>query len=105
MRTKNFLFAISLLFIFCIKVNAQIKPTKILINNVQIFNGIDNKVVKGNVLIENNIISKISQSPIATDRSVATKIIDGQGKFLMPGLIDAHVHLLFESVPKMQDVF
>lgn len=105
MRTRNFLFAISLLFIFCIKVNAQIKPTKILINNVQIFNGIDNKVLKGNVLIENNIISKISQSPIATDRSATTKIIDGQGKFLMPGLIDAHVHLLFESVPKMQAMF
>lgn len=85
--------------------SAQIKPTKILINNVEIFNGKDQKTIKGNVLIENNIITKISTSAIATDRSAATQIIDGQGKFLMPGLIDAHVHLLFESVPQMQAMF
>lgn len=78
------------------------KPNKILINNVEIFNGKDAKTIKGNVLIENNIITKISSEAIVTDRSGLTQIIDGQGKFLMPGLIDAHVHLLFESVPQMQ---
>jgi imidazolonepropionase-like amidohydrolase len=83
-------------------ITAQVKPTKILINNVEIFNGIDSRTVKGSVLIENNIISLISSDPIRTDRSGTTKIIDGQGKFLMPGLIDAHVHLLFESVPQTQ---
>lgn len=83
-------------------ISAQVKPTKILINNVEIFNGKDPKTLKGNVLIENNIITKISTKAIPTDRSEATQIIDGQGKFLMPGLIDAHVHLLFESVPQMQ---
>tara|TARA_R110002111_G_scaffold177443_2_gene243553 strand:+ start:273 stop:1610 length:1338 start_codon:yes stop_codon:yes gene_type:complete len=81
---------------------AQVKPTKTLINNVEIFNGKDQKTLKGNVLIENNIITKISTNAISTDRSGATQIIDGKGKFLMPGLIDAHVHLLFESVPQMQ---
>lgn len=81
---------------------AQVKPTKILINNVEIFNGKDQKTLKGNVLLENNIITKISTTEIPTDQSGATQIIDGQGKFLMPGLIDAHVHLLFESVPQMQ---
>lgn len=81
---------------------AQVKPTKILINNVEIFNGKDQKTLKGNILIENNIITKISSNAIPTDRSGATQIIDGQGKFLMPGLIDAHVHLLFESVPQIQ---
>jgi len=81
---------------------AQVKPTKILINNVEIFNGKNQKTLKGNLLVENNIITKISTNAIPTDRSGATQIIDGQGKFLMPGLIDAHVHLLFESVPQMQ---
>lgn len=81
---------------------AQVKPTKILINNVEIFNGKDQKTLKGNLLVESNIITKISTNAIPTDRSGATQIIDGQGKFLMPGLIDAHVHLLFESVPQMQ---
>lgn len=93
---------LALLLLINITIFAQVKPTKILINNVEIFNGKDSKTLKGNVLIENNIITEISTNAIPTDRSGATQIIEGQGKFLMPGLIDAHVHLLFESVPQMQ---
>lgn len=78
---------------------AQNAPTKILINNVNIFNGKDNKTIKGNILIEGKLIKKISTDPIAADRSGLTKIIDGQGLFVMPGLIDAHTHVLFESIP------
>lgn len=37
--------------------------TVVLINNVNIFNGKDNKIVKGNVLIEGNLIKKISNTP------------------------------------------
>lgn len=94
---------LAVLFLFSATAMAQNpKPTKILINNVEIFNGKDAKTIKGNVLIENNIITKISTEGIITDRSGLTQIIDGKGKFLMPGLIDAHVHLLFESIPQMQ---
>lgn len=70
-----------------------------LINNVQIFNGKDDKVIKGNVLIVDNLIKTISTQPIATNRSADTQIIDGGGKFLMPGLIDAHSHVMMESIP------
>ena len=100
MKLSTITFAICLLISFTLL--AQVKPTKILINNVEIFNGKDSKTIKGNVLIEDNIITKISVGNIPTDRNGATQIIDGRGKFLMPGLIDAHVHLLFESVPQMQ---
>lgn len=100
---RSILSFLAALFFFCATVKAQNpKTTKILINNVEIFNGKDAKTIKGNVLIENNIITKISSEAIVTDRSGLTQIIDGQGKFLMPGLIDAHVHLLFESIPQMQ---
>lgn len=71
----------------------------ILINNVEIFNGKDEKTIFGNVLIEGNLIKTISTSKIATDKNSETQIIDGKGKFLMPGLIDAHVHLTMESIP------
>lgn len=77
-------------------------PTKILIQNVDIFNGKDNKVMRGHVLIEGNLISRISEKPIPVDKSGLTKVIDGKGKFLMPGLIDAHVHLMFESISMQQ---
>lgn len=70
-----------------------------LINNVQIFNGKEEKTITGNILIENNLIKKISVTPIITDKSGNTIIIDGKGKFLMPGLIDAHAHVMMESIP------
>lgn len=70
----------------------------ILINNVQIFNGKDEKTIIGNLLIVNNLINKISIAPIPTDRSANTITIDGKGKFLMPGLIDAHTHIMMESM-------
>jgi len=97
---KQFL-TLALLFISMF-VAAQ---SKILINNVQIFNGKDNKTVTGNVLIENNLILKISSAPIMTDKSSNTIIIDGKGKFLMPGLIDVHMHeaLANSTLKQMQE--
>jgi imidazolonepropionase-like amidohydrolase len=74
----------------------------VLINNVQIFNGKDEKTIIGNVLIVDNLISKISTSPIVTNKSGKTTIIDGKGKFLMPGLIDAHTHIMMESLDIME---
>lgn len=74
----------------------------ILINNVQIFNGKDEKITTANILIIGNIISKISAAPIATSKTADVSIIDGQGKFLMPGLIDAHTHIMMESLNIME---
>src|SRR5579864_5174773 len=52
-----------------------------------------------NVLVRGNVIERISASPIPTDRRATTTIIDGGGRTLMPGLIDAHTHILMQSVP------
>jgi imidazolonepropionase-like amidohydrolase len=73
----------------------------ILINNVEIFNGKDATTLKGNVLIEGNTITKVSSAPIATNRSANVQIIDGKGKFLMPGLIDAHYHAMFSNLSQI----
>jgi imidazolonepropionase-like amidohydrolase len=69
----------------------------VLINNVQIFNGKDEKTITGNVLIVDNKISKISTAPIMTNKSGNTKIIAGKGKFLMPGIIDNHMHMILAA--------
>lgn len=69
----------------------------IVINNVQIFNGKDEKTITGNVLVVNNVIQKVSTGPITTNKSEEIKIIDGKGKFLMPGLIDAHMHIFLSG--------
>lgn len=60
----------------------------ILIKNAQIIN--ENKIIKGDVLIEGNYISKIEDSIQNIDPS--TKIIDAEGSFLLPGVIDDQVH-------------
>ncbi|MCP1832410.1 imidazolonepropionase-like amidohydrolase [Bradyrhizobium sp. USDA 4518] len=63
----------------------------VLFQNVRIFDG-RNGALSGpsNVLIRNNKIEKISTGPIAAD----AQVIAGDGRVLMPGLIDAHWHAL-----------
>lgn len=81
---------------------APIVPKNILLNNVEIFNGKDENTVKGNVLIIGNLISKISASPIELPDTMKAEVIDGKGKFLMPGLIDNHVHLALNTTSQME---
>lgn len=69
----------------------------ILLKNVQIFNGKDEKTNAGNVLVVDNIISRISAEPISISEYPTAKTIDGKGKFLMPGLIDNHMHLILAN--------
>src|SRR6202044_775023 len=52
-----------------------------------------------NVLVRGNVIERISTSPIPTDPGATTKVIEGGGRTLMPGLIDAHAHILMQSIP------
>ncbi|WP_375162661.1 MULTISPECIES: amidohydrolase family protein [unclassified Bradyrhizobium] len=63
----------------------------VLFQNVRIFDG-RNGALSGpsNVLIRKNKIEKISTGPIAAD----AQVIAGDGRVLMPGLIDAHWHAL-----------
>src|SRR5688572_16235308 len=64
-----------------------------LFQNVRVFNGkTDSLSAPSYVLVRGNKIDDISTSPIATDRRADTKVIDGGGRTLMPGLIDMHWH-------------
>jgi dihydroorotase len=59
----------------------------ILIKNAVIVN--ENSTFKGDVLIENEIIKEISTAIKATEN---TKVIDANGRYLLPGMIDDQVH-------------
>jgi imidazolonepropionase-like amidohydrolase len=71
------------------------QPTVVLFQNVRVFDG-KSGVLSGptNVLVRGNKIERISTAPIPTDRSANTQIIEGGGRTLMPGLIDAHWHAM-----------
>ncbi|MGI9356417.1 MAG: amidohydrolase family protein, partial [Rhizobiaceae bacterium] len=64
------------------------KPRQILFTNVNIFNGVDAKLIKnGSVLVEGNLIKKIATGPI---KAKGAFTVNGEGRTLMPGLIDMH---------------
>lgn len=91
----------SILVLLCLISVSFAQQKTILINNVEIFNGKDDQTIKGNILIEGNRITKISTGPIPTNRSANVQIIDGNGRFLMPGMIDAHYHAMFSSLSQI----
>lgn len=61
---------------------------KVLIKNAQIVN--EGNIVKADVFIENDLIVEIGNSISA--KTGETKIIEANGKYLIPGLIDDQVH-------------
>src|SRR6516162_5917150 len=72
-----------------------------LFSNVRIFDGKSDKLsAPSYVLVRGNVIEKISTTPLPTDRRADTTLIDGGGRTLMPGLIDAHWHaMMIRSAP------
>lgn len=74
-----------------------------LFQNVRIFDGTSAALsAPSNVLIRGNTIETISAEPIAVDRRADTRIVDGGGRTLMPGLIDAHWHAMLIRVTPAQ---
>ena len=75
-------------------------PAVTLFENVRVFDGRRPALSSpANVLVRGGVIERISNQPIATDRSGGTIIIDGGGRTLMPGLIDAHAHVSIYDLP------
>ena len=64
----------------------------LLIENVTLIDGTGRPSVAGaSVLVDGDRISRIARGSIDAPRG--TNRIDGSGKFLMPGLMDMHIHL------------
>ncbi len=70
-----------------------------LFQNVRVLSRTGQLTSLTNVLVRGNVIERISTSPIPTGGSPTTKIIEGGGRTLMPGLIDAHTHILMQEIP------
>jgi imidazolonepropionase-like amidohydrolase len=65
---------------------------RLLIKNVRIFDGLADHHFQGHVLIAGTKIAAVETSPIAADAN--TVVLDGADRVLMPGMSDAHVHLV-----------
>ncbi len=71
----------------------QAKDSSILIQSVNVVDAISGERQNMNVLITGNKIVELSNKPI--DYPEDCIILNGKGKYLIPGLWDAHVHLTF----------
>ena len=69
----------------------------VLFQNVNVFDGEYEKLVeRANVLVEGNTIKTVSTEKIEAGDAT---VIEGGGRTLMPGLIDAHWHTMFNFWP------
>src|SRR3546814_4096706 len=73
--------------------------TRIAITNVTVFDG-SGDVFKGEVLVENNTIKEVARLPQRINTESA-RIIDGEGRFLMPGMTEAHTHFSWNDQPSL----
>lgn len=94
----NYFFAL-----FFVSTSLTFAQTKqVLIENVRILDHRTSSLTEPmNVLIRDHMIEKISPTPISVKNKDVEKI-NGSGKTLMPGLIDAHVHMVFGALTMEQ---
>jgi imidazolonepropionase-like amidohydrolase len=74
----------------------------VVFENVRIFDGTSDQLsAPSNVQVTGNTITAISTLPIAQVAGDQVAVIAGRGGTLMPGLIDAHTHIMFETVSQV----
>lgn len=82
------IFTIVCLLIFNLTLFSQ---NTILIKNVNVWNGVDDTLQKNyDVLVVDNLVQQVDKNIVPEEETI---IINGNGKTLIPGLSDAHVHL------------
>ncbi|GAB5554903.1 MAG: amidohydrolase family protein [Saprospiraceae bacterium] len=86
---------ISFLLLLATSLVAQTKTGSILIKNGTVLTVTNGTKENTDVLIENGKITRIAKN-IRTPRGVTE--VDATGKFVMPGIIDAHSHLALDAV-------
>lgn len=75
----------------------QVAP-ETLFRNVRVFDGKSAKLSEPtNVLVRGNRIAGVGEASGAA----GARVVEGEGRTLMPGLIDAHTHLMFASIPQV----
>ena len=92
MRTKPITVAVATFVCLSLIADAQEKvtPSRVLVENVRIFDGVNETLMSGSVLIEGKLVKEIGTS---IEADAGATVIDGGGRVLIPGLIDMHSHL------------
>ena len=69
--------------------------TSYLLRGGNVFDPVQGRLLeRHDLLVEDGLVRELSERPIASDRAT---VIDARGRTVMPGLIDAHVHVSFSQ--------
>ena len=94
---RMLLWLVALPLILAPPAKAQPAEHEVLFRDVRVFDGTSDELSPPtNVLVRGNIIAAIGPGERAS--STDAKVIEGRGQTLMPGLIDNHVHMMFNSM-------
>jgi imidazolonepropionase-like amidohydrolase len=77
----------------------QAQPTAVIFENVRVFDGKTDRLSgPSNVLVVGNTIGSVSAGPVTPPSEARVTRVAGGGRTLMPGLIDAHTHVMFAGL-------
>jgi imidazolonepropionase-like amidohydrolase len=77
--------------------NGTRAAAEVLFTNARIFDGTSATLSEAtNILVRGNTIAEIGTAAA----SASAIIVEGRGRTLMPGLIDAHTHIMYATVPQ-----
>src|SRR5260370_5205078 len=80
----------------------QVTENATLFLNVRVFDGKSGTLSRSSsVLVRGNILGLVRPSPIDASAIKNDTVVNGGGRVLMPGLIDAHWHTFMASAPQM----
>jgi imidazolonepropionase-like amidohydrolase len=83
--------------IAALAISTSAKSAPVLIENVRIFNGVDDTLRSGHVLVDRGLIQSVSELPIQAPEGAT--VIAGGNRILTPGFIDLHAHLSMHAPP------
>jgi imidazolonepropionase-like amidohydrolase len=78
----------------------------VLFTNVRIFDGGGETPFMGDVLVSGNKISRVVKTAFGqrTPPIAGATVIDGNGAFLMPGMVEAHTHFSWNNQPSLDSI-
>jgi imidazolonepropionase-like amidohydrolase len=78
----------------------------VLFTNVRIFDGGGETPFTGDVLVSGNKISRVVKTAFGqrTPPIAGATVIDGNGAFLMPGMVEAHTHFSWNNQPSLESI-
>ncbi|NRB46595.1 MAG: amidohydrolase family protein [Saprospiraceae bacterium] len=96
MKSTRYIGLLLLMVLFGCKTDDSSQSTHWAITNVTVIDSKQNRLDQQTVLVNGNKIEQVGPTA-EIDLPESVQLIDGTGKFLIPGLWDAHVHLTYDE--------